>query len=120
MENRDDDNLVQEVDELTEMFRFDEDWENLREIVARQNLDSRDILLAGYYEGEEGEEYACFVTFSGKVIEYEGRVGVSPKPPPVIWRERTMDQSIVDAFAAVEVAMKMVTGEIQSRWTGSS
>jgi len=83
--------LIQEVDELTEMLRRDNEWEDLRSMIAGQGLDPQALLLAGYYEGEEGQEYACFITSGGKIIEYEGRTNATSRPAPLVWKDRSGD-----------------------------
>jgi hypothetical protein len=108
--------LVQEVNELTGMFRHDDDWADLRRLVASHGLEPQTVLLAGYYEGEEGQEYACFVTLDGMIIDYQGRSDPIPRPMPVIWQDRSGDPSITDSFAAAEVGRKMAMGIIESRW----
>lgn len=60
----------QEILELTELFRKDEDWEDLREILAEKGFDLFDIALVSFEENEEEIEYGVIVKKNMKVKKY--------------------------------------------------
>lgn len=60
----------QEVLELTELLREDEDWEDLRGILKVKGFDLNQILLVSFMEDEEENEYGVIVTRDLNVSEY--------------------------------------------------
>lgn len=109
--------LVQEVDELTEMLRTGGQMDGIRQLLLKHGLDPDEVLLVGWMEGEEHQEYACFATPSGRLIEYEGRSDSTPRKAPVLWQDRTDDDSILDVFPAAQVGKKMAMGKSPGRET---
>ena len=107
--------LVQEVDELTELFRTDQDLADIRKLVSVHGLNPNELLLVGWMEGEVHEEYACFATLSGELIDYEGRSDSTPREP-LVWKDRSNDPTIVDDFAAAAIGRKMAMGKLPNRW----
>lgn len=60
----------QEILELTELLRDDEDWEDLRSILRLKEFDSNQILLVSFIEDEEENEFGVIVTRDLNVFEY--------------------------------------------------
>lgn len=61
---------MQEISELTELLREDEDWEDLRSILRLKGFDYNHILLVSFIEDEEENEYGVVVTCDLNVFEY--------------------------------------------------
>lgn len=60
----------QEVLELTELLREDEDWKDLRDILIKKGFVLNEIVLAAFMEDDEENEYGVIVTPNMKVSEY--------------------------------------------------
>jgi hypothetical protein len=67
---------IQEIQELTDYIRTDEDWEELRTILIEKGFNLQELLLTSFMEDEELNEYGAIVTINDKKIyEYERHVG---------------------------------------------
>jgi hypothetical protein len=60
--------LIQEVEELTDLLQNDEDWRDLHDLILAKGLDIQNILLAGFHEDEDENEYGVIVTPTFKDI----------------------------------------------------
>ena len=60
----------QEILELTELLRSDEDWEDLRNILIENGANLEQIALVSFIEDEEENDYGVIVTKDIKIIKY--------------------------------------------------
>lgn len=60
----------QEVLELTELLRGDEEWEDLREILTEKGFNLSQIALVSFMEDEEENEYGVIVTKDIRISKY--------------------------------------------------
>lgn len=60
----------QEVLELTELLRNNEEWGDLREILIEKGFNLSQIALVSFIEDDEENEYGVIVTKDIKTIEY--------------------------------------------------
>ena len=65
----------QEVLELTELLRHDEDWEDLRDVLAENGFNLAEILLVSFMEDDYENEYGVIVTKDIKISEYSRFTG---------------------------------------------
>jgi hypothetical protein len=70
-EEEEKDLLRMEIEELSDMLRNDETWENLREILRARNIDPEKSLLVSFMEDDEDRELGVLVTGAKRVIEYK-------------------------------------------------
>jgi hypothetical protein len=67
----------QQIEELTDMLRNDETWENLRVILREKGFDPETTLLVSFMEDEEDHEFGVLVTSDRRVIEYKRNTDVN-------------------------------------------
>ena len=110
MTNPDQERLLrQEVQELTEMLRTDRILESLRNALASEGLSYNEVLLAGFLESENWNEWGAIVTKEGKVFRYER--DTRPEAAAefrVFNRVKNIERYIRDWHPAVQVALQMV------------
>lgn len=68
MPNVDENLYIQEVEELTNFMRNDDEWSDLRDIISRQGFIVEEVFLVSFYEDEK--EYGVIVTKDKKAFEY--------------------------------------------------
>jgi hypothetical protein len=72
MNDEDEDELLrQEIEELTDMLRNDETWDNLRTILRDKGFDPETTLLVSFMEDDEDREFGVLVMSNGRVVEYQ-------------------------------------------------
>ena len=59
--------LLEEVEELTDLLRTDDEWSGLRAELSRNGHDPMRLQLAGFCEDECGKEYGVFLHEDGLV-----------------------------------------------------
>lgn len=105
-----DDSLYQqEVEELTEFVRTDDDWADLRNILIEKQFNIPDTLLVAFAEDEGEMEYGVLVTRGKKVFEYsrstaDGRNNASNFKTS----ELTDLNNAFDKHPQVKIAFKMI------------
>ncbi|MFQ9546394.1 MAG: hypothetical protein ACLR02_15415 [Clostridium sp.] len=60
----------QEVLELTELLKNDEEWEDLRNILIQKGFNLSKTVLVSFVEDDKGNEYGVIVTKDIQIIEY--------------------------------------------------
>ena len=98
--------LRQEVKELTELFRRDPGWRDLRAAALAKGLPPDETLLAGFCEDEEGREYGAFVTRDGRVFEFVRSADPGAKGFRRFREQRDLVRA-VESHQAVRVAVAM-------------
>jgi hypothetical protein len=99
--------LRQDVKELTALLRDDPVLEGLREALRANGFEPNEVLLAGFMEDEEENEYGAFVTPAGGVFEYERRTASSaPKVFTSLVRVRDVQDLINHRYPAIRVALE--------------
>ena len=83
----------QEILELTELLREDEEWEDLRNILVKNGFDLNQLLLVSFVEDEEENEFGVIVTKDLKAIEYS--------------RSTSDDEENTDSFNSKEIISGM-------------
>ena len=66
----------QEIEELTEFVRNDDDWADLRNILIEKQFNLLDTLLVAFAEDEDEMEYGVLVIREKKVFEYSRSTAV--------------------------------------------
>ena len=100
--------LRQDVEELTEMLRTAPVLESLRQALRSYSFDPGNLLLAGFLEDEEENEYGAFVTPSGEVFEYERRTAFeAPCGFTSIIRVHDVQRLVTQRYPAVRVALTL-------------
>jgi hypothetical protein len=97
-----------EIEELTAQLRDNPQWEELRRVLRRRRVRPSDTLLAAFMEDEEGMEYGALVTGTGRVIDYQRRIGrPGRRPRMLVWRDRTDKPAVVQEYPPLSVALEM-------------
>jgi hypothetical protein len=99
-------NYIQDIKELTDYVRHDEDWQELRDILIKKELILDELLLVSFMEDEEMNEYGVVVTIHKKVYEYERQVGKGINHCTI--NEITDDKTRQSDFPQVAVALKLL------------
>lgn len=99
----------QEIEELTDFVRSDENWADLRNILSEKGFNLFDTLLVSFIEDEEEMEYGIIVKKDKKVFEYS-RSTAEDKNNIGYFKinEITSSKNIIDQYPQIEVAFKMV------------
>jgi|GEM_PF-2695846 len=102
--------LKEEVEELTEMLRSDEAFDNVRDCLAKQEFAVNDVLLAGWIESEDGWQGGAIVHMNTKHIYLfeinDWRTSTSFDK----WDKVQSIKSAVAEYPAVEVAVSLCSG----------
>lgn len=102
--------LKQEVEELTELLRNDPNWSDLRKALSGKNLKPDNVLLAGFIEDEEENEFGAIITQDGKVYEYERNTSDENNEFSK-WQLVEDINELLNTFEAIDVAIKMIKYE---------
>jgi hypothetical protein len=97
------DQLRQEVRELTELLRTDVSFADLRGVLATRGLDPSHVLLAGLIEGEEEHQYGVLIAVGFELIRFE----IGRKADPILWEIVDDPDVLVRSFSAVVIGIKM-------------
>jgi hypothetical protein len=104
--------LAKEVDTLTEKFRKDKHWNDLRLLARSKGLDPETTFLAGFLETEDELEYGVFLTQAGEVIEY-CRSTVNKADELKAWAKRKNIQKLESQYPAVGVGIQILRKQKQ-------
>jgi hypothetical protein len=101
--------LQQEVRELTDLFRTDRSFQDLRAALAAKGLSASTTILAGLMEGEDESQYGVIVTADQECVRFEcardGRL--------TCWEVVEDPDGLTSDFGAVAVGIAMrAHGEI--------
>ena len=99
----------QEVLELTELLRNDEDWQDLRNILTRNGFNISRIALVSFMEDDEENEYGVIVTKDIKISEYSRSTqnGKNSEDNFII-KDITNEKDKIDKYPQISVAIDMI------------
>jgi hypothetical protein len=96
--------LRQEIEELTDLLRNDETWQNLRTILRAKGFDPQTTLLVSFMEDDDDQELGVLVTAAGRVIEYQ-RSTTSDDPATFAGVDITDDLERLEDYPQVAIAL---------------
>lgn len=96
----------QEILELTELLKNDEEWEDLRNILNEQNIDLKHIALVSFTEDEEENEYGIIIFKDLKIIEYSRFTGYGDNNFCII--DITSDKEEINKYPQIGIAIDMI------------
>ena len=101
--------LRQEVTELTDLMREDSDFADIRKILAAQGLQPEDTLLAGLITGGDDRQYGVLITGAGQCVLFE----TDARGTLILWETVDDIARLENDFDAVAVGVEMKrNGEI--------
>ncbi len=98
--------LRQEVRELTELLRNEAGWADLRAALASKNLSPENLVLAGFFEDSDGNEFGVLITSNEEIIEYERKTDGRPDEFTK-WRAVADASELLSTFPAVEFGREL-------------
>jgi hypothetical protein len=98
--------LRQEVEELTQLLREDAAWGDLRSALESKGLSSDRVVLAGFMEDEEANEFGVIVTDTLETFEYQ-RDTSGDSDCFVVWRAVANPRELLGTFPAVEYGREL-------------
>jgi hypothetical protein len=105
----DNDLCEQEVRELTDLLRNDPNWADLRVALTQRGFQQDQIMLAGFMEDENHNEWGVFVTTEGRVYQYERNT--ARRNPPGFEKLSQVDDiaTTTRSFECVAVALRLLS-----------
>lgn len=102
----------QEILELTELLRDDEDWGDLKEILTNKGFNVSKIALVSFMEDDEENEYGVIVTKDIKISEYSrstqnGKNNIKNFKI----KDITNEKDEIDKYPQISVAIDMIKNE---------
>ena len=99
----------EEILELTELLRDDEEWTDIREILIKKGFDLHKIVLVSFMEDEVENEYGVIITNDMIIYEYERSTqrGKNPMDSFKI-KDITDDKNERDNYPQISVAINMI------------
>lgn len=99
----------QEVLELTELLKNDEEWEDLRNILTQKGFNLNNIVLASFVEDDKGNEYGVIVTKDIQISEYS-RLTQNEKNniDSFKLKDITNEKNKIDKYPQILVAIDMI------------
>ena len=97
--------LRQEVEELTQLLREDEAWQDLRTALQSKGLSSDRVILAGFMEDEDANEFGVIVTHTLETFEYQRNTS-GDSNRFVTWRAVGDPRELLGTFPAVEYGLE--------------
>jgi hypothetical protein len=95
--------LEQEVRELTDLLRTDATFADLREALATKGLSASDTILAGLVEGEDESRYGVVLTADRQCVLFES----DPDGSLIRWEIVEDPSTLTTDFQAVGVGIAM-------------
>lgn len=92
----------QEIEELTNLLRFDEFWTDLKTALEQEGFDIDNTLLVSFVEDEEDKECGVLVTSEKKVYEYTWA------EDDFTLLEITKSQEKIDEYPQVAIALEQI------------
>jgi hypothetical protein len=99
--------LIQEVEELTELLRSDPAWNDLRQALRSKGVSIETCFLAGFLEDEAENEYGVVVTYAGEAFEFERSTRTGARGFNRWERTERIEELAEKAFPAVRAALAM-------------
>lgn len=99
-----------EVEELTDLVRNDENWADIREILIDVGFDPQQIVMAGFAESDDEREFGIFISKSDlKVFEYErSTVEEENNSKHINIFDRTGSEDFYSQQPHIKVALEMI------------
>ncbi|HVV99243.1 MAG TPA: hypothetical protein VHB77_02815 [Planctomycetaceae bacterium] len=98
--------LRQEVEELTQLLREDPGWDDLRAALKSKGLPPGRVVLAGFFEDEDSNEFGVIVTDALETFEYQ-RETSGDSNRFVVWKAVADPRELLDTFPAVEYGLEL-------------
>ncbi|PUA29849.1 MAG: hypothetical protein B0W54_04660 [Cellvibrio sp. 79] len=101
----------EEIKELTELVRSDDDWSDIRNILNEVGFMSGEIVMAGFAENEDEREFGIFINKADlKVYEYERSTADGENNSKNIYLyEKTGDRVFYAQQPHIELALEMIS-----------
>lgn len=61
---------IQEVEELTNLLRSDDDWKDLHSVLTNKKFNVDTLMLVTFFESDDDMEYGAFITEDKSAFEY--------------------------------------------------
>ena len=102
----------QEVLELTELLRDDEEWEDLRDILTEKGFNLSQIVLVSFMQDDEENEYGVIVTKDIQIIEYS-KLTQHEKNNIDIFKLKniTNEKDKINKYPQIPIAIDMIKNE---------
>lgn len=102
----------QEVLELTELLRYDEEWRDLRDILTEKGFNLSQIALVSFMEDDEENEYGVIVTKDIKISEYSNSTqNEKNNVDNFKIKDITNEKDEIDKYPQISVAIDMIKNE---------
>ena len=102
----------QEILELTELLRYDEEWEDLRDILTKKGFALSQIALVSFMEDEEENEYGVIVTKDMRVTEYSRSTqNGNNNVDSFKIKDITTAKDEIDKYPQIDVAINMIKNQ---------
>ncbi len=98
--------LTQEVRELTDLLRNDASFADLRTALGAKGLSAAETILAGLIVGEDESQYGVFVTANQECVRFES----APNGWLTRWELIDHPAALTADFPAVSVGIAMKRG----------
>jgi hypothetical protein len=98
--------LQQEVRELTDLLRNDDTFADLRDALAAKGLSASETILAGLIESEDESLYGVIITANEECVRFES----APNGRLTRWEIIKDPDALTDDFQAVSVGIAMKRG----------
>jgi hypothetical protein len=95
--------LRQEVRELTDLLRTDGSFADLRDVLAAHGLLVSQTLLTGLIEGEDEHQYGVFITAGLELVRFE----IGRNAQLISWEIVDDPDVLAEDFAAVAIGITM-------------
>jgi hypothetical protein len=101
--------LEQEVRELTDLLRHDDDFADIRDVLAVKGVAASTAILAGLIESIDESQYGVILTASQECVRFE----IAPDGSLARWEIIDEPDALTSAFQAVSVGISMLrSGQI--------
>jgi hypothetical protein len=98
--------LRQEVDELTALLRDGEHWADVRTALASKGLPANRVVLTGFMEDEDENEFGVVITDELEVFQYQRDTSSNPRHF-ITWCKVDNPAQLLDTFPAVEFGLEL-------------
>jgi hypothetical protein len=95
--------LRQEVRELTDLLRTDGSFADLRDVLAARGLLVSQTLLAGLIEGEDEHQYGVFITAGLELVRFE----IGRNAQLISWKIVDDPDVLAEDFASAAIGITM-------------
>ena len=97
---------LEEIEELTNLLRKEEDWDNSRRMLKSNGFEADKILLVALMESEECKEYGVFVSEERRVYQWVVDTNGTNKYVLISLQERTNDEKFYNEVPQIRVGLE--------------